>query len=154
MPTRFVHTNIIAHDWRKLAAFYQDVFACTPVPPERDLFGSMMEAGTAVVGAHLRGIHLRLPGHGPDGPTLEIFSYQPQLDAIMPQVNRPGFGHIAFLVDDVAAAQAAVVAAGGSIIGEIVTTQAGSRQITWCYVRDIENNIIELQKISDEGPRR
>jgi predicted enzyme related to lactoylglutathione lyase len=147
MPTRFAHTNIIAHDWRALAAFYQAVFACTPVPPERNLFGPVMEAGTAVAGAHLRGMHLHLPGHGPNGPTLEIFSYRPQLEAITPMVNRPGFGHIAFAVDDVAAMQVAVVAAGGTMIGEIVTTEAGSRQITWCYVRDIEGNIIELQKV-------
>ena len=43
-------------------------------------------------------------------------------------VNRPGFGHIAFLVDDVLAAREAVLAAGGQPVGEVVTltTATGS----------------------------
>jgi len=65
---RYVHTNLIARDWRLLARFYQDVFGCEPVPPERDLAGQEMEAGTGVPGARVRGLHLRLPGRGVDGP--------------------------------------------------------------------------------------
>jgi predicted enzyme related to lactoylglutathione lyase len=30
---RYVHTNIVAEDWRRLADFYAKVFGCTPVPP-------------------------------------------------------------------------------------------------------------------------
>jgi len=64
-------------------------------------------------------------------------------------VNRPGFGHIAFSVDDVAAAQTAVLQAGGDVIGEIVTLQvATGAKVTWCYVTDPEGNIIELQSWS------
>ena len=64
-------------------------------------------------------------------------------------MNRPGFGHIAFLVDNVAEAQDAVLQAGGSAIGEIVTLQlvTGAR-VTWCYVTDPEGNAIELQSWS------
>ncbi len=61
---RYVHTNLIAEDWRLLAGFYQKVFGCVPVPPERDFRGEKLEAGTGVRGAHLRGAHLRLPGRG------------------------------------------------------------------------------------------
>ena len=38
-------------------------------------------------------------------------------------VNRPGFGHLAFAVDDVHAAREAVLDAGGSAVGEVVTVQ-------------------------------
>ena len=76
---RYVHTNLIARDWRRLARFYQDVFGCVPVPPERNLSGTEMEAGTGVPGARLQGMHLRLPGTGPDGPTLESSSIQSRL---------------------------------------------------------------------------
>ena len=72
---RYVHTNLIALDWRALAEFYQAVLGCESVPPERDFEGSDLEAGTGVAGSTVRGIHLRLPGHGADGPTLEIFTY-------------------------------------------------------------------------------
>jgi len=37
MKAKYKHTNIVANDWRSLAKFYEDVFGCEFVPPERDL---------------------------------------------------------------------------------------------------------------------
>jgi predicted enzyme related to lactoylglutathione lyase len=146
MPTRYAHTNLIAQDWRALARFYQDLFGCVPVPPERDFQGERLEAGTGLPGAHLRGAHLRLPGLGDDGPTLEIFNYTELASRETAAVNRPGFGHIAFSVDDVPTARQAVLQAGGGAVGEIVTLQtADGAKVTWCYVTDPEGNILELQ---------
>jgi predicted enzyme related to lactoylglutathione lyase len=145
IPATYVHTNLIARDWRALADFYQNVFGCTPVPPERDLRGDAIERGSRVPGARLRGAHLRLPGHGDHGPTLEIFTYDALLEGLPAAANRPGFGHIAFAVPDVAAARTAVLAAGGREFGDIVTTSAGHRTVTWAYVGDPEGNLVELQ---------
>ena len=62
-------------------------------------------------------------------------------------MNRPGFGHIAFSVDDVEGAWQSVFHAGGSELGEVVILRtAAGTVVTWCYVRDPEGNIIELQK--------
>jgi predicted enzyme related to lactoylglutathione lyase len=143
---RYVHTNLVARDWRRLAAFYESVFGCVPVPPERDYSGAVFDAGTAVKGARLQGMHLRLPGPQ-DGPTLEIFQYSPLADGPLPAVNRPGFAHIAFAVDSVSDARDQVLAAGGQPVGDVVTltTSIGSR-VTWCYVTDPEGNIVELQR--------
>lgn len=145
----YAHTNLIARDWRQLALFYQEVFGCTPVPPERHLRGHDLERGTAVADAEIHGAHLRLPGHGEHGPTLEIFTYTRLATGSEAAVNRPGFSHIAFAVPEVADAQAAVVRAGGDRVGDVVTTAlpTGAR-VTWCYVRDPEGNIIELQSWS------
>ena len=146
---KYTHTNLIAEDWRRLANFYQHVFGCVPIPPERDFQGEKLEAGTGIPGAHLRGAHLQLPGFGDNGPTLEIFNYNILEQRSKTAVNRPGFGHIAFSVDDVAAAQTVVLQAGGNVIGEIVTLQvATGAKVTWCYVTDPEGNIIELQSWS------
>jgi predicted enzyme related to lactoylglutathione lyase len=143
---RYSHTNLIARDWRALAAFYESLFGCVPVPPERDYSGPQLEAGTGVAGAALAGVHLRLPGHGPDGPTLEIYSYTPPSSGPAAAVDRPGFAHVAFEVASVEDAHGQVLAAGGSPIGEIVTlTTSAGAQVTWCYVTDPEGNIIELQ---------
>ena len=120
---RFVHINIVAQDWRRLAQFYQDVFGCIPVPPERNLSGDWLEKGTGFAGAEIHGIHLRLPGCEGKGPTLEIFQYNIQKKAQQAAINRPGFAHIAFAVDDVEAARDAVLAAGGRGIGELVTVR-------------------------------
>jgi catechol 2,3-dioxygenase-like lactoylglutathione lyase family enzyme len=116
------------------------------VPPERDYSGADLSRGTGVADAALRGVHLRLPGHGDTGPTLEIYTYASTADGHAPAVDQPGFGHIAFVVDDVATAQHRVLDEGGRAIGEIVTltTTVGTR-VTWCYVTDPEGNIIELQ---------
>lgn len=143
---RYVHTNLIARDWRRLAEFYQAVLGCVLVPPERHFSGAQLEAGTGVTNSSIDGVHLRLPGNGDDGPTLEIFSYSRVVDGPAPAANRPGFGHIAFAVDSVADARAEVLAAGGKAVGEIVTlTTAAGRNVTWCYVTDPEGNIVELQ---------
>lgn len=143
---RYAHTNLIAADWRALAAFYSEVFGCVFVPPERDIVGPDLEAGTGIPGATLRGIHLRLPGHGERGPTLEIYSYGASADPGRRAVNRPGFGHLAFEVDDVAAARREVLARGGAAVGEVVTlSYANGSRVTWCYVTDPEGNAIELQ---------
>jgi predicted enzyme related to lactoylglutathione lyase len=152
---RFGHVNVIATDWRRLADFYIGVFGCEFVPPERDYSGPDLEAGTGVAGARLVGGHFRLPGHGPEGPTLEIYEYA---DVVGPQhqppmANRPGFGHLAFVVPDVRTAQEIVLAEGGSTVGSVVSLQTtDGRWVTWSYVTDPEGNIIELQSWSEIKP--
>lgn len=144
---KYVHTNLIARDWQRLADFYENVFGCVRLLPERDLSGEWLERGSGIPNARVRGVHLRLPGLGPHGPTLEIFQYNECAEAPAAAANRVGFGHIAFAVDDVNAAREAVLSAGGTALGTIeavVIPDAG--RITWTYVRDPEGNIIELQR--------
>jgi glyoxylase I family protein len=146
---RYVHTNLIARDWKKLVRFYRNVFGCIPRGPERDLSGEWLDRVTSLSAARLRGVHLRLPGYGDTGPTLEIFSYEDTSDKQLPMPNEPGFAHIAFAVDDVEQALETVISAGGGSVGEIATTEVdgvGSLQVV--YARDPEGNIVELQKWS------
>ena len=96
IQAKFVHTNLIAQDWKKLATFYEQVFGCMPVLPERDLAGQWLDDATRVPNARIRGVHLRLPGYGDAGPTLEIFQYDREEERPGTAVNRPGFAHIAF----------------------------------------------------------
>jgi predicted enzyme related to lactoylglutathione lyase len=143
---RFVHTNIVAQDWKKLARFYEQVFGCTQLPPERNLSGQWLQDATGIPGAEIRGVHLRLPGYGENGPTLEIFQYNHQREKQETAPNRPGFAHIAFAVDDVEAARDAVIAAGGGTVGELVSVDIpGAGRISFAYVTDPEGNILELQ---------
>jgi predicted enzyme related to lactoylglutathione lyase len=146
MATTYAHTNLIAKDWKRLAAFYREVFGCEPVPPERALSGQWLEKASGIEGAKISGMHLRLPGFGDFGPTLEIFEYaaMPEKPAVSP--NTPGFSHIAFHVDDVAATAKAVLGRGGAAVGERVERNVpGVGLLTFQYLTDPEGNIVEVQ---------
>jgi glyoxylase I family protein len=148
MPARYAHINIVARDWRALADFYMAAFGCEPVLPERDLAGAWLDAATGLEGARLRGIHLRLPGHGEQGPTLEIFQYEEAAARAAPAVaNRLGYAHVAFAVDDVGAALERVLELGGARLGSLSrTTIPGAGPLELVYALDPEGNVIELQR--------
>ena len=143
---KFVHTNIVANDWKALADFYQKIFGCEPVPPERDYAGDAIDSVTGIPGARIHGIHLRLPGYDNEGPTLEIFQYEQNTARGSDDINAAGFAHIAFAVESVEEALAEMIAEGGSAVGETVTlTIATGAKVTLVYARDPEGNIVELQ---------
>ncbi len=144
---RYAHTNIVARDWKALAAFYQKVLGCIPVPPERDMQGPVVDALTGVPGAHITGMHLRLPGWGDAGPTLEIFQYNISANTPHPAINSPGPAHLAFEVDDVPAAAQAFLANGGSVVGQFIRdARPGGLVLEAQYMADPEGNIVELQR--------
>lgn len=156
MPARvkYVHTNIVARDWKKLARFYTRVFGCKPEPPERHLRGGWLDELTSLRNARIEGIHLRLPGCGRSGPTLEIFEYSRKPEVRAPRINAPGLAHIAFLVGNVEKMLARIERNGGSTVGRVVSTSVeGVGKITVVYARDPEGNIVELQK-PKQHPRR
>lgn len=144
---RYVHTNIVAKEWRGLVAFYIEVFGCRIVPPERDLAGRWLDELTGIQNAHIRGAHLALPGFSEGGPTLEIFSYSPE--ALAPEgspINRRGLAHIAFHVDDVRAVVAKIKEHGGGLLGSIVEQRYDEiGTLTVAYCSDPEGNYIEVQ---------
>lgn len=145
MATKYVHTNIISRDWRKLADFYIEVFDCRSTSSERNLSGDWLEKGTAVKNARLKGIHLVLPGYEKDEPTLEIFQYEEMEEKLPSVANRVGLGHLAFAVDDVQAVLDKLIKNGGQKIGEVVNKDYGSGTLTFTYAADPEGNIIEIQ---------
>ena len=143
---RYAHTNIISTDWQRLAQFYTHVFNCQLVPPKRKQSGDWLAQGTGVPDAALEGVHLRLPGYGENGPTLEIYQYQQTLQHDHLQPNHMGFGHIAFEVDDLQNVVNTLLTHGGSLCGRITSKQvAGVGLLSFVYARDPDGNIIELQ---------
>ena len=144
---KYVHTSIVARDWVSLSRFYVLALGCKPKPPERNLKGKWLDKATSLKSAHITGIHLALPGYGADGPTLEIFQYAKEKKGGSAAINKPGYAHIAFAVQKVAKALEKVERHGGGRVGEIVSTEiSGVGPINFVYCRDLEGNIIELQK--------
>ncbi len=96
--------------------------------------------------ADLTGAHLRLPGHGENGPTLEILQYTRNEPRPPIAANREGIMHIAFEVEDVEQAMSEVLEHGGSKVGDIASFEVeGVGIMIFVYLADPEGNIIELQ---------
>lgn len=146
---RYVHTNIISRDWKRLSEFYIKVFECKLQYPERHLYGKWIDDATGLKDVRIDGIQLQLPGFSQNAPTLEIFQYNECRDDSKKSVNRTGYAHIAFSVSDVEAALKAVLDNGGSRLGRVIRQEIASAGIvTFVYARDPEGNIIELQSWS------
>ena len=142
---RFVHTNLVAVDWKSLASFYIKVFGCKPKPPERHLNGPWLDDLTSIHRAHIHGVHLLLPGYDKEGPTLEVFQYSPKRSKKLPAINLPGYAHIAFAVRNVRQMLQKVERNCGSKVGKLISASIeGVGQIEVVYARDPEGNIIEL----------
>lgn len=143
---RFAHTNIICKNWKQLVDFYINTFQCKLVPPVRHQSGQWLDKGTGLVEAHLEGAHLLLPGHGPTGPTLEIYQYAAIKDQGAIPPNKRGFAHIAFEVESVSETLALIQKNGGTANGEVTVRKVpGVGRLTFVYARDPESNLIELQ---------
>ena len=144
---RYAHVNIIAADWRKLAEFYVEVFDCVPVGTERDHQGQPTDDVTGIVDVRVQGQHLRVPGHGENGPTIELFTYDQQLPGQPPAINRPGFAHLAFEVEDFDGVRQQVLDRGGADYAKKITIDIpGAGRLTLLYMTDPEGNIVELQR--------
>lgn len=144
---KYTHTNIIAKDWKKLARFYIEVFEYEPVFPERNLSGKWIDSLTNIDDVSIQGIHLKLPGFAEGAPTLEIFQYNKSAGKINESlINRFGFGHIAFHVNNVEEILNRVILHGGEKYGELVETEiTGVGILKVIYAKDPEGNIIEIQ---------
>ena len=143
---RYVHTNIVARDWKKLSDFYIRVFNCTIKPPKRELSGDWLDQATGLSNAKLEGVHLLLPGYEDSGPTLEIFSYQDTHECEPVMANYTGFTHIAFEVEDVDTILNKALQNGANKLGEITEKIIeGIGVLKFVYFRDPGGNIVEIQ---------
>lgn len=142
--SKLLHVNINANDWKKVCAFYEEVFGCVQVPPEKKISGDYAADLTGMEGADIEGMTLAFPDD-PNGTQLEIFQYNIQDDGAPGTINMTGLGHIAIDVDDIEETTKKLLAAGGSYVGKQVhRTYADKPDLFIHYVKDCEGNIIEL----------
>ena len=148
----------MAKDWRNVASFYENVFGMKVIGPERDLKGDFLDRGVGYKNATICGVHMILPGfdgNDPNAPTLEIFEYGGDTLSMAHNnskraVSAQGIGHLAFEVDDIQTAIDLIETNGGEMLSEYSEISShsvtGQGLLKWCYVRDNEGNIIELQQ--------
>lgn len=143
---RYVHTNIIAKDYKRLIAFYKKVLDCKSIGETRNLSGDWLDHMTGIKNAHIIGEHLCLPGYEGQHSTLEIFSYDTMMLKDESIINRCGIAHLAFEVDDIEETLSKILQEGGGQLGEVVKAKyEDGKKAMFVYATDCEGNIIELQ---------
>ncbi len=111
--TRFNHVNLTARDVRSLADFYIEVFGCERERPDRMISGETVSKGSGVPDTEIHSERLLLPGHGPNGPVLELFHWINAPGVPEPVSEELGLNHLAFEVEDIETHQKMFLAAGG-----------------------------------------
>ena len=152
IEARFGHVNLIARDWRALADFYTRMLGCEFVPPERDYRATTSPPGPASRAPPCAARISGCPGTArPARPSRSTSSSR----CPTASRRREPAGLPAHRVRRAVGCGGARrdPAAGGRAIGSVVTLQtADGRFVTWTYVTDPEENIIELQSWSDTAP--
>lgn len=141
---RLSHISLTARDAGGLAAFYRRVFGCTELRARRRLTGATVWSGNGLPGVAIDSQWLGLPGS--EGVFLEILEYSESPHRDRPAINAPGYGHLSFVVEDLAATIAAMLEAGGQAQGEIADFGSAEAPFLIIYMRDPEGNVIELEQ--------
>lgn len=140
---KYSHTNIISKDYKKLANFYVENLNCKFIN-DINFDGDWIDKMTMLKNVKIKGCQLSLPGYD-EGPTLEIFQYQDgDLNNIANKPNTQGYGHIAFLVNEIENVLNKIINNGGKQVGDLIIKDFGNKILKAVYLHDPENNIIEL----------
>ena len=141
---RFAHLSVVARDADRLAEFYKKVFGCKEIGSRKTISGEKVSRGNGVPNSEIYSIWLTLPGL--ERPFLEIHEYKQIKDRPLPLVDEPGYGHVAFEVEDICAIRDEIVRAGGRDQGEITSLGPDDATFLAVYMRDPEGNVIELEE--------
>ncbi len=140
---RLSHISLTARDAAALGGFYAGVFGYRERRPAKRLSGTSVSRGNGLKDADIYSIWLALPDD--PGPFLEILEYTQTLNRGRPEVNAPGFGHLAFVVNDLNRVLRDVLRCGGAMQGEITNFGSTEAPVLIVYVRDPEGNLLELE---------
>lgn len=141
---KLAHINLVARDAKALAAFYVNVMKCDVLREPKTLSGEKVSRGNGLPNSEIRTIWLKFPGL--QQPFLEIHEHGVTHPRDLPRVNEPGFGHLAFQMEDISQTLSKIIEAGGTQIGQI--TDFGTPEMPYliAYARDPEGNVLELEQ--------
>lgn len=128
------HHGLIVSDLDRSVEFYRDVLGLD-VLTRFTVGGEGFETAVGIDGASAELVHLDA-----GGARLELASYEPEGEAIEPQLNQPGSTHFGLAVDDLASVADALPDDVETISGPR-TTESGT---TIMFLVDPEGNLVEL----------
>lgn len=143
------HVGMTVPDLAQATRFFTEVLGCThlfttppgaPMPPETARRLNLSGGET------LRGIAMMRAG----GCFIELFEYAaPDQQRTFPRTSDAGGAHLAFAVDDMAAARARIEAAGGRFCADPVTARSpGFEGLVWAYFVTAWGQTLELVEIA------
>ena len=141
---RLSHINLVARNSEKLAAFYVEVLGCEIFRQPTLLSGEKVSRGNGIDNSEIRSIWLKFPQL--ERPFLEIHEHTISHHRGEPKVNEPGFGHLAFQVDNLDSVLSDFVKRGGVQIGQTTNFGTDEKPYLIAYARDPEGNVIELEQ--------
>ncbi|MGV2052192.1 VOC family protein [Agrobacterium sp. 22-209-1] len=141
---RLAHINLVARDAKSLATFYVNVMKCDVLREPKTLSGEKVSRGNGLSDSEILTIWLKFPGL--EWPFLEIHEHRVTLHRDLPRVNEPGFGHLAFQMEDINNALSHIIEAGGAQIGQITDFGTPGMPYLIAYARDPEGNVLELEQ--------
>jgi len=140
------HINLVARDAEALAAFYMNVTKCELLRAPKMLSGEIVSRGNGLPNSEIYTIWLKFPEL--ERPFLEIHQHTVTHHRDQPRVNEPGFGHLAFQMEDISDVLSKILQAGGSQVGEITDFGTPEKPCLIAYARDPEGNVLELEQRS------
>ena len=141
---RLAHINLVARDVEALAGFYVNVMKCDVLRELKILSGEHVSRGNGLSNSEIRSIWLKFPGL--EQPFLELHEHIVTHPRDQPRVNEPGFGHLAFQIEDVSSTLSNIINAGGKQIGQITDFGTPEMPHLIAYARDPEGNVLELEQ--------
>ncbi len=141
---RLAHINLVARNVESLAAFYVNVMKCTVLRGPKTLSGEKVSRGNGLSNSEILTIWLKFPEL--EHPFLEIHEHRITHHRGEPRVNEPGFGHLAFQMEDIRSTLSSIIQAGGSQIGQITNFGTPESPYLIAYARDPEGNLLELEQ--------
>ncbi|MBO9136635.1 VOC family protein (plasmid) [Rhizobium sp. B230/85] len=142
---RLAHINLVARNVEVLTAFYVNVMKCNVLRELKTLSGENVSRGNGLPNSEIRTIWLKFPEL--ERPFLEIHEHTTTHHRDQPRVNEPGFGHLAFQMEDIRDTLSKIIEAGGAQIGEIIDFGTPGMPYLIAYARDVEGNVLELEQI-------
>ena len=141
---RLSHVSLTARDADRLSVFYKGVFGFVDRRPPKKLSGELFFRGNGLPDIGIYSIWLDFPTD--HGAFLEIMEYTETVNRGVPAVNEPGYGHLAISVLDLDKTLEKVLQFGGSLQGEVANFGTEEAPYLIVYVRDSEENILELDQ--------
>nr|WP_246699375.1 VOC family protein [Rhizobium sp. BK538] len=145
---RLAHINLVARNAEALAAFYVNVMKCDVLREPKTLSGEKVSRGNGLSNSEIRTIWLKFPEL--ERPFLEIHEHTVTHQRDQPRVNEPGFGHLAFEMEDIGDTLSNIIRSGGAQIGQITDFGTPERAYLIAYARDPEGNVLELEQRSHD----